>query len=208
MVHVGKPSPEYQDWARSTVYFHGFADLPTKTDQLIKSPKFFCLGYEWCVWLYPRGGPSDGWKGREVLQETMISVFLELCSSSVDLSIDYGIFIKSFNDSKQQVDTEVGTRSHGTPFCQAGSTSWGFTNNVARKIALSALVDGALMIKVRMKPDSWSVSRRSIPFIPDNPATSQIIQNLFGDEEDADVVFHVGGAAAAGITTRKGNNDK
>ena len=97
----------------------------------------------------------------------------------------------------------MGTSSHGTPFRQYGSTSWGFTNNVAHRIALSALVDGALVIEVRMKPDSWSVSRRSIPFMPDNPTTFQVIQNLFGDEEDADVVFLLGESSSSKKNSNK-----
>ena len=49
-VHVGTPAPNFQEWAMTKVYFHGFKDL---TKKIVNSQSFSCLGYQWIVQLHP-----------------------------------------------------------------------------------------------------------------------------------------------------------
>lgn len=57
-----------------------------------------------------------------------------------------------------------------------------------RQEALAQLRGEALEIEVRMKPTKYP----PLAFIPDNPSSCKIIQDLWRDEEHADVVFKVG----------------
>lgn len=59
-VHIGAPpSDRLRDYVSTKVYFHGFADPQTENGKCVESPTFFCLGYEWCLQLYPRGNKKE-----------------------------------------------------------------------------------------------------------------------------------------------------
>ena len=50
VLHCGEPSPDFQDWDITLVCFHGYADMPTITDdndEGVFSPSFYCFGREW-----------------------------------------------------------------------------------------------------------------------------------------------------------------
>jgi len=172
VVHAGTPSHDFQgEWAKTTVYFHGFADLPAERGKGVWSPKFKCLGYIWAIHLYP-GGDNVEDENVDVTTDT-ISIYLE-SRHSENIKVVYQLAIGNYNISQ----TDTFNRN----------SSWGFVNFIDRNRALNNLVHGALAIQVRMKP-----ANSPPPFIPDNPSTYDTIQSLFMEKESADIVFHVGG---------------
>ena len=167
VVHAGTPSHDFQgEWAKTTVYFHGFAGLPAERGKGVWSPKFKCLGYIWEIHLYPGG---DNVKDHGT---TRISIYLK-SRHSENIKVAYQLAIGN-NYNISQTDTFN------------LNTSRGF--GIDRNSALNNLVHGALAIQVRMKP-----ANSPPPFIPDNPSTYDTIQSLFMEKESADIVFHVGG---------------
>ena len=63
------------------------------------------------------------------------------------------------------------------------------TNFAKRSILMNSLVDGSLVIEVRMKPPT-SIDKSITLFIPANPINKNVLQK-FMHEESADVVFEV-----------------
>jgi hypothetical protein len=56
-IHWGTPSPRFQERATTTVYCHGYAELPLEIDgggdEYVESPDFLCLGHRWNLRIYP-----------------------------------------------------------------------------------------------------------------------------------------------------------
>lgn len=180
VVHCGTPSPAYKDndWVRTNVYFHGFTDMPQVRSKYVRSPTFCCLGYEWSLRFYPRGDSSSS------ISEEMLSVYLTLCSSS-SIKVEFGFAI---NDFKAKTAGGAEAAQFCSTFHCGKAETWGHTNFTDRKKALASVFKGALVIEVRIKP-----ATNPPHFIPDNPSTYSIIQDLFNDGHDADVVFIFGG---------------
>jgi hypothetical protein len=85
-----------------------------------------------------------------------------------------------------------------------GRANWSFGNwrrwsHFGRSEIMKSLVDGALVIKVHIELIG---PPETPPFVPLNPSC-KIIQGLFMDEEDADVVFEVGGQLFNNDATKK-----
>ena len=68
---------------------------------------------------------------------------------------------------------------------------WGF-DYAERTTLLSSLVDGTLVIEVRMRLAKPTKSDPP-PFIPENPSSCKTIEGVFLDEKYSDVMFEVGG---------------
>jgi hypothetical protein len=68
---------------------------------------------------------------------------------------------------------------------------WGFADFAKRSDLLSSLINGALVIKVRMKL-ATPTNSVPLPFIPENPV-AKMIQDSFMDENYSDIMFKVGG---------------
>jgi hypothetical protein len=166
----GPPSPSTIDreWETNIVSFAGFTDLSTPKGKCVKSSIFVCLGREWCVWLYPRGDNL-------ISDETKVSVYLAL-SSPGTMKVEFGLAIGSL--TKGPVIHE---------FTQA-VYSMGYKSFSTRDEMLARLVDGALMVEVKMRH-----AESSLPFIPENPATCKIVKKMFMNEEFADIIFEIGG---------------
>lgn len=184
-VHVGIPASDIQDdWVTTYVFFHGFAKMPTERGKFVMSPKFYCLGHEWSVALYPRGkeGVADG----------MISVSLTSHSSHT-IIVDYAIAVRDLPQSRR--------RERGHEFNDIGdSNSNAWKNFLRREVAIGVLYSGALVIKVQMAPAKNYLP----PFIPKNPFACKAVQDMFMDEESADIVFEVGGQhATTSANTKK-----
>ncbi len=176
VVHVGAPSPNTQDeWVKTNVYFHGFADLPTATEK-VQSPLFYCFGLKWCLVLYPRGK-----KISTTYEEGTTSLYLRL-SSNARINIEYGFAINDFVNARRARRTKNFTYN----FTQ--NTTRGYKRFVLRETALTYLANGALVIEVRMKP-----FHDANPFVPENPSKHLTIKDFFMDEKSADVVFEIGG---------------
>ena len=177
VVHTGTPSSDIQeDWVTTDVYFPGFANLQTARGEKVMSPDFYCLGYEWSVWIYPRGENPRG-ENTEGEDKGAISIHLVLRSSpNVSIAIEYGF---SINKSSTSYIARTFTSGNG----------FGFPNFLKRETALTYLTRGVLMIKVRMRP----VPTITAPFIPGNSSIDITVKDFFMDKASADIVFEVGG---------------
>jgi len=159
-VHVGIPPRDIRDTARTKVYCHGFANLDSQRGEMIESPVFHCLGIEWILQIYARGHNHEG-------EVDVISVAaIRRSSSKIRTHVEYKLANK--REVKFGWDAICG---HSIPRCT------GLVN----------LVQGALVVEVRMWPEI-----NPSYFIPDNPSACKTVQALFTDEESADVVFEVG----------------
>lgn len=174
--HVGTPPPNFQAWTTNTVYFHGFADLNLKEVKTVESRPFQSLGVEWRVQVKlhePRCILQF------VLQQLKSSRSIPPLNTITSTSIDCHISVNGFIE-----DNALGSTGSTFPF---GDGHFGI--EVHHNIALSTLVDGALVVDVRMKPLPRDMYP---PFIPVNPSSAGFAR-LFNDKESADVVFEVGG---------------
>ena len=178
-VDVGTPPSNFEDWTTAEVRFHGFADLSTATI----SPVFSCFGHNWLVEIYP-GGEEDSVDGY---------VAVRLCNmSNSSIKIQWCISVRDA-DGKEVVHLGPDTRELGA--CDphhSHQNSRGYRNFATRSELLDALIEGTLIIEVRMK--LVETSKYSSQFIPENPI-NDIILNQFNDEESADVIFEVDSAS-------------
>jgi len=69
-------------------------------------------------------------------------------------------------------------------------------NFATRSTLMNSLVDGSLIIEVRMKSTTTADNKSITQFIPTNPINKNVLE-LFMDEETADIVFEVGGEQQA-----------
>jgi len=177
-VDVGTPPENFEGWTTINVCFHGFANLPTTRDEYVRSPQFSCFGHQWQLKLYPGG--------YEHSDEGCVTVDF-VNRSNTSIKIQYGYSIRDA-DGKEVVHSEPETFE----FAALGSenNAWGFANFAKRSALMDLLVQGSLVIEVRMKLPS--TGNKATQFIPSNPINNNVL-DLFMDEETADVVFEVGG---------------
>jgi hypothetical protein len=181
-IHVGTPSPDFQEWTSTKVYFHGFADL-RKGGGYVDSPTFSCLGHEWRIQIHPFSKHH----------RRCSSIHL-MCLGALNTAIDYSIIIKDWNDN-QYLDASPGN------ILTIGNRFKPKVVDVPRHYTLSMLVNGALLVEVRMK----FARRFNLPIIPKtNPDTPlKLMTDIFNDKESADVVFEVGGKQIQGEGLRE-----
>jgi hypothetical protein len=171
VVDVGTPSPNtQQDWVKTKVYFHGFDDVPSTTE-LLKSPSFYCLGHEWALDLYPRGNKRD----ENIFLEGSMGLYLAHHSNG-KIEIEYGFAFVDF----------IETPNMNTIYAFSDRDSYGCPACIEHEKALLLLVNGALVIEVRMK-----LVKTATPFIPENPSTRLTAKEFFNDQEYADVIFEI-----------------
>ena len=192
-VDVGTPPSNFEDWTTAEVRFHGFADLTTERDEPVESPEFSCLGHQWRVDLYPGGDEhsNDGY----------VAVRLSNMTNKKSIIIEWCCIVRDAA-SKEIVYHEPETDQFGGVGDDGVLNYWGqSTCDLCKRSALlDALIEGTLIIDVRMK--LVESSKYSSQFIPDNPINN-IILNQFNEEESADVVFEVGSGSKQGKGTRK-----
>ena len=180
IVHVGTPPSDFEAWATTEVCFHKFADLPMTKDEGVDS-EFTCFDHIWKVEIYPGGeGGSD---------EGNVAVDLS------HMSVDGGISVTYFISVRDSTGKEV---SHGEPSGpkqfdpyneeEFMADSCTFIDFAKYSTMIDALVDGTLIIEVRMRLKEIKSTKQ---FIPENPMCSNILEK-FNDEESADIVFEVG----------------
>ncbi len=170
-VHVGTPSPEFQDWETKRVYFHNFDALNKENDRVMSSA-FSCLGHQWTVLLCLEEGNECG--------NEMLGVLIYLFKESMGrINVKFGLSVKN---CKNQGIADYST-SH--VFDTNENLGYGFDDLLPHQKALNNLVLGTLVVEVRLKRHS------PFPFIPKNPSRCKIVQELFMDKETADVIFEV-----------------
>ena len=116
------------------------------------------------------------------------------------IDISYGFSVND-GDGKQVVCIDDGDDGKISSISSAGPVSFGPVGAVnsgkgihdfaLRSELISALIDGTLVIEVRMK---LSIPPKSVPapYIPENPV-AKMIQGIFLDVKYSDIVFEVGG---------------
>ena len=186
-VHVGTPPPtahKFKEWGMASISFHGFEGLPSERAVPVHSPEFTCSGHKWRLEIFPGGHSTSN--------EGMVSVYLENLSNT-SITIQYGFSVK--NKIGRMVKDKVSNRGeefapYGTQTDVAGQISAvrGFNNFWQRSDVINALVDGTLIIDVRMR--STAETATATHFIPENPIAKSVLA-MFNDEESADVLFEV-----------------
>jgi len=186
-VEVGTPPEKFEGWTTINVCFHGFDELPAMREEWVKSPEFSCFGHEWVLTIYP-GGEEDspeGYAGVGLANRSNTSIKIQYCYSVRDAN------------GKEIVHHEPNTHEL---YAKGGKNAYYHADFAKRSTLMELLVQGSLVIEVRMKlpPINKSITQ----FIPTNPIYKNVLE-LFNDEESADVVFEIGGEQSTGTTTRK-----
>jgi len=174
-VHVGTAPRDFEDWSSTKVYFHGFADLSTTSGEFVESPKFSCFGHQWVLKLYPGGKESsaEGYVGISLGNRSKKSIKIQYCYCVRDSNCKEVVYMKMCKEF-----TKVGAPRY---------SSWAKKNFASRSTLMDALVDGSLVIEVRMKT---TTAKAITQFIPKHPM-KKIMSELYNDKESADVVFEV-----------------
>jgi len=191
IVDVGTPPDDMDDdWTTIVVRFHGFANLSTTRGEKVISPEFSCLGHQWRLDIYPGG--------RNLPEHVAVSLS-NMTNESI--KIRYGYSVRDLN-GKEVVNMNLST-SQGQEFPAHPINNTWCTHDVAKRSKLMAtLVNGALVIEVRMRTLTSTAAAKSITqFIPTNPFNKNVSE-LFMDEETADVVFELGEPQAKGKRKR------
>jgi hypothetical protein len=184
LTHVGTPPTGYkEEWAKHTVHWHGFGSLPSERNALriVYSPEFMLLGNQWRLTLFP-GGSANAAEG-------MVTLYLSNMSNKA-IEIDYGVGVIG-GDGKQVSCTHSFGPYRFDPVGTGLNSVQGFTNFAERSTLLSSLVNGTLIIEIRMK---LATPTKVVPppFIPANPFAKSI-QGMIIDENFGDISFTVGG---------------
>jgi hypothetical protein len=183
-VHVGTPSPGFQEWTTTTVYIHDNAGLANRA---VETPEFTCLNDRWCLQVVPEDGDLITEGGVELITESG-ALFSLLHKSSKTINIQYGFRARDDdnNVSKHSFRSRNWKQDFGT---KANHLSWGSYFLRDSEIARARQAGGALVIEVRMKLVQPSKPVQ-IPFVPENPLM-KMIQGMFMDEKSADIMLHV-----------------
>lgn len=184
IVDVGSPPPNYQRWDTAEVHFHGFAELTTPPGDCVDSPEFTCLGHTWKLSLCPHG--------YQVWCQGMVSLYL--CNMSNKLiSKEFSLNVRDSDGREIAYCTYPSDRFPPTAEVDEDGNvvgdDWGDDNFAKRSKILKHLVEGSLIIEVKMRLTDPSQTILP-PFVLENPACN-LGQKLFMDEESADVVFEI-----------------
>jgi len=183
VVDVGTP-PEglkREGWSTNEVRIHGFANLSTTGDEYVPSPEFSCFGHQWVVRVYPVGTLES---------DRYVTVMLINMSDS-SIKIRCGFSVRNANGKEKAHDEETFEIAAYGEDDEENDTSYivRYCLNFGRRSTImESLVNGSLIIEVRMK--DMSTDKAITQFIPTNPINKNVLQK-FMDEETADVVFEV-----------------
>jgi len=179
-VDVGTPIKNLRGWTITEVNFLGFANLPTTrgNENYVTSPEFSCFGHQWVMSLYPGGrtNSNEGFIAVELAKRSNTSIKVQWGYNVRDVDGKEVVCKKSFTDKFDAKGSN-------------GTTVWYTSSFAKRSTLMELLVQGSLIIEVRMKPTS--IDKSITQFIPTNPINKNILE-LFMNEETADVVFELG----------------
>ena len=190
VVDIGTPPSGFEDWTTTVVRIHNFSDLPTTKDERVCSPEFTCFDHYWRLYIYP-GGDHRSKHGY---------VFFDLLHMSADEGITVTFSLRVRDSTCEEVVHKVPFTSYNEE--QDIAHSWGLLNCAKYSTMIDALVDGTLIIEVRMRLKEIKSTKQ---FIPKNSLKKNVIKK-FNDEESADIMFEVG--IGAKQTNDKQNNIK
>ena len=189
VVDVGTPPDGMDDWTATVVRFHGFANLTTTRDESVESPEFSCFGHQWKVKLYPGGDEhtEEGYNAVDLIN-----------MSNTSIKIQWGMSVRNAN-GKEEIHVKP-TADEFDAFGSQTNNTWGVVNFAKRSNTMESLVNGSLIIEVRMNLPSTGIN--TTQFTPTNPLCKNVI-NKFMDEESADVVFEVDNSSQSDEHTNK-----
>ena len=184
-VTVGCPppsSPPCEEWTSFQFHFHDFANLSTTEGFWIASPEFTCNGHEWELRVYP-GGSS-------LADDGNVSVKLgvkHLSEGTINIRFGMKLFDK-FGKRRKSVSGKKVVFSADT---NLGFPVWGWDNFISRSKILDEsknILDshGTLTVGVSIEEEEKSTT----VFVPKNPF-SNILEEMFNDEDTADICFEV-----------------
>jgi hypothetical protein len=181
--HFGTPPPGYnQGWVTHTLHWHGFPSLSSERDEFVDSPEFMLLGNQWILEIFPGGD--------EGADEGMVSLYLWNMSNKA-IDIDYGFSVSDGSGKQVVYKRSPGPKNFAPMGDDDGINAGGWPHFATRSEILSSLINGTLIIEVRMKT---AKPMKSVPppFIPENQFPKNI-QQKFMDENFGDISFVVGG---------------
>ena len=186
VIDVGAPPDglKSEGWSTNEVRIHGFANLSTTGDEgddYVPSPEFSCFGHQWVVRVYPVGTLES---------DRYVTVMLINMSDS-SIKIRCGFSVRNVNGKEKAHDEETFEIAAYGEDDEESDTSYiaRYCLNFGRRSTImESLVNGSLIIEVRMK--DMSTDKSITQFIPTNPLCKNVI-NKFMDEETADIVFEV-----------------
>ena len=120
--------------------------------------------------------------------------------SNEAIKIQYGFSVRDAA-GKEIVYHEPKTNEFGAcdPDGDNVENAWFKANFAKRSTLMDALIEGTLIIEVRMRSKAIEVHKQ---FIPENPINNIILES-FNDEESADVIFEVGSGSEQSKGTLK-----
>eukprot|EP00579_Thalassiosira_antarctica_P010319 CAMPEP_0201917034 /NCGR_PEP_ID=MMETSP0903-20130614/6522_1 /ASSEMBLY_ACC=CAM_ASM_000552 /TAXON_ID=420261 /ORGANISM="Thalassiosira antarctica, Strain CCMP982" /LENGTH=387 /DNA_ID=CAMNT_0048453013 /DNA_START=14 /DNA_END=1177 /DNA_ORIENTATION=+ len=162
----------------------GFESLPATATRgtPVLSPEFTCFGHQWRLRVFPGGAENS--------EDGTVDVFLHHRSDN-RINIEFGFSVKG--EAGVTAARHFTFDFRGIHLCLQGIlNTCGTEVGFGRPEVVNSLVEGALIIEVRMRLIKPTTSSPSPSFIPKNPFL-ELMLNKFMDEKSADVVFKVGG---------------
>ena len=179
-VSVGCPPPPSSGSGEKSFqfHFHDFANLATTKKGYIASPEFACFGHQWLLAVYPGGS-------RSAAEGNVSAHLFHLSKETITAKFDINIVDKFGNLSTDE--DLIMTKSEFS----GDGTSCGFPDLISRSDILDEsknILDsnGTLAVVV-------TVEEEPTVFVPQNPLL-KMMQEMFNDENTADVCFEVGSA--------------
>jgi hypothetical protein len=177
----------------TVVQIDNFFECLHENNDVPLSASFTCFGHKWSLAIRQ--------SGEEVTAEEKISVSLANLTKQ-GITIRWWINIDGISVSLRGDGGFDGWGNRKTTTFQPWGHLSGWERcwrSFERSEIFGSLKIGALVIKVHIELISLPTTP---PFVPPNP-TCKIIQGLFMDEEDADIVFEVGGQLFNDDATKK-----
>lgn len=172
------------DWQLFEACFDDFSALSAVFGESIYSPEFSCFGRKWRL---------------KIHGENTVSAHVEHRSDKSIKGIQLGLAIK--NNEGVTKRTSWISKSEGTdfgPYAGSSTQRWGRSDLWLRSQLLEYLVNGKLIIEVRIR----KVNKSSLKFIPENPLAKSMLK-VFMDENTSDVVIKVGGEPVRNTRKKK-----
>ncbi len=174
-----------EEWKYFQFHMNDFANLGSTKNHYVTSPKFTCNGHQWELRVYPRGC--------SLAAEGKVSAYLYHLSKET-ITTRYGIKVI---DKFGKPTRDLTSNKHDYT---ANEVNWGWKDF----ISLSDIMDesqnilddnGTLTVIVSIEDEPTTV------FIPQNPFL-KMMQEMFNDQNTADVCFEVGNADEGKRETR------
>ena len=189
-VDVGTPSAEFLSsepfyWSDNVeVRFHDFVVEAARLEGMggfqsyIFSPEFTVFGHQWQLALLPRS----------ITSSDAVGIYIKHLSEE-SITIRFGANTKNSNGDRGRDFTTTYWSEFGP------NDMWGrFNGELGTRAEITRnLVNGTLVVEVRMAQFNADSKPQKVTFIPENPLHKSILSK-FMDEQSSDIVFEVSGS--------------